>query len=310
MSTNEDKTEFFVTRRGRKVGMHELDMSGIDIESNASPAPIEAKTDKKVAKKTEKKPKKQEVKTSKPKRGWSRKKTIILVVVVLILMLPLAFVEFVVAQYKTGVTNAEYDLKVLVEKTVLPAQKKEAISADQLRNIANEVNGIVAEMCRGGLLDNAAGLYPRAKDALDDCREEQSQYAALSSSLYALEADARYLEKVDAIIKPVATPITDEYAVLDAQLASWKTVSDGIKKLSPTDRMRESHNALVTHTAAVADAWSKLGIANNDQDAAGFEAAEEALTKGYEAVRATSGAFEKVIADSQTKVTAAYDRLK
>ena len=98
MSTNEDKTEFFVTRRGRKVGMHELDMSGIDIESSESPAPIEAKTDKKVAKKTEKKPKKQEVKTSKPKRGWSRKKTIILVVVVLILMLPLAFVEFVVAQ--------------------------------------------------------------------------------------------------------------------------------------------------------------------------------------------------------------------
>ena len=305
-----DEAEFFVTRRGRKVGVHELDMSGIDIESNEPASAEITKNDKTVAKKQEKKPKKTEAKAPKPKRGWTRKKTIILVIAALILILPLVFAEFVVAQYKTGVTNANHELQVLIDKTVLPAQKKETISADQLRTIAGEVNTIAAEMCKGGLMDNAASLYPRAKTAYDDCRKAQSHYSALASSLFALEADARYLEQVDAIIKPVATPITDEYAVLDAQHTAWKNASEAIKKLTPTDRMRDAHTALVTHSAEVTDAWSKLNIANNAQDAAGFKAAEEALTKGYEAVRSTSDAYEKALTDTQAKVTASYVVLK
>ena len=32
----DDKPAFFVSRRGRKVGMHEVDLGGIDIDSEAS----------------------------------------------------------------------------------------------------------------------------------------------------------------------------------------------------------------------------------------------------------------------------------
>lgn len=303
---NDEKPNFFVSRRGRQIGVHEVDLGGIDIDSEKSqPKSAEPKKQPDTTKPA--KP----AKAPRNRRSWSRKqKIIIAAVVAVVLLLPAAIGELVVSTYNGGVTSAKKELASLVSSTVLPAQKKTSISADQIRTIADKVNDIVGHICRGGLIDNTAQLYPRANSALKNCKTVQSQHAALVSNLYALETQARYLERVDALIKPVATPITDEYAVIGAQQSAWQNVADGISKLTPPDAMKSAHTDLVTHVTAVATAWSKLNTANNSQDAAGFEQAEKTLAIEYEAVRQTSPQFNAVLADTQAKVTANYAGLK
>lgn len=298
----DDKPSFFVSRRGKQIGVHEVDLGGIDIEKDKEQV---GKAETQVQTKPVKRPLRPRQRT-----GWNRKKSIITAIVVIILLLPVALAELVTAQYTSGIDGAKGDLASIVNSSVLPAQKKDTVTADQVRTVGDKVNDIVAHMCRGGLLDNAAQLYPRAKSALTQCKSQQSQYAALASGLYALEAQARYLEKVDGLVKPVATPITDEYAVIGAQQTAWQAVVDGMKKLSPPDAMKSAHSELSVHVSAAAGAWSKLNTANNSQDATAFQEAEKTLSTEYEAVRATSAQFTAVLADTQAKITASYNALK
>lgn len=300
-----DKPAFFVSRRGRQVGVHQVDLTGIDIESSDEPTTTTVKPTK-----AHKASRSTVVNTPRQRSGWTKRKIVILVIILSILSLPLLGAEFVTAQYRSGVTNAKHDLADLVRKTVLPAQEKSSISADQIRGIANDVNQIVGHMCRGGLLDNAASLYPRAKTALEDCKAAQSTYSSLTNSLYGLVGQARYLERVDAIIKPVATPITDEYAVIGAQQTAWQSAAEELKKVSPPDSMRSTHTELLVHVNGVTEAWSKLNTANNAQSAVDFEAAEKSLTIEYEAVRATSPAFSEVLAGTQASILKNYTALK
>lgn len=307
-NTDQEKPTFFVSRRGRRVGMHEVDLGGIDIDNDSQqpeaaekPKPVEQSKPVKATKKP---------KSPRERRGWTKKKVAILGVVFFLLLLPVALAELVAAEYGNGITRAESDMASLVSSTVLPAQKKTTVTADQIRSIADKVNDTLGNMCRGGFLDNAASLYPRAATALKSCKAAQSDYSSLAGNLYTLETQARYLERVDALVKPVATPITDEYAVIGAQQTAWQTAADGIGKLSPPDSMKSAHGELTTHIAAVAAAWSKLNTANNSQDAAGFQDAEKTLASEYEAIRQTSALFEAVLSDTQAKITASYNALK
>lgn len=303
-----DKPAFFVSRRGRKVGMHEVDLGGIDVDHDT---PAEQPVTRVTQTRAEKAPKvAKEPKAPRERRSWTKKKVVILVAIAAVIIAPIVFIELVAAEYNRGIVNAKDDLKQLVSSTVLPAQKKTTISAEQIRSIASRVNDTVGQMCRGGFLDNAAGLYPRAKSALSNCKAEQSRYASLVTNLYALEGQARYLERVDALVKPVATPITDEFAVIGAQQAAWQTAADGIGKLSPPAAMKSAHNDLSTHMAAAATAWSKLNTANNAQDAVGFQEAEKTLATEYEAIRETSLLFSSVLADAQAKINNSYSTLK
>lgn len=311
----DDKPTFFVSRRGRKVGVHEVDLAGIDIDhdSNSDHAintPVEStkpvKTTKTAAPvKTSSAPN-----TPRAKRTWTKKKSFITVIVLSLLLLPLVAVELVAAEYSRGSSQAKADLSSLVSTVVLPAQKDTTISADQIRSIANRVNDTVGRMCRGGFLDNVAGLYPRASTELRDCKTTQAHYASLANNLYALESQARYLERVDAFMKPVATPITDEFAVIGAQQKAWQSASDGISKLSPPSAMKTAHAELSSHVSAVVSGWSKLNTANNDQDATAFQDAEKALATEYQAVRETSLLFSAVLSDSQAKINSSYGKLK
>lgn len=307
MSRDErEQPTFFVSRRGRQVGVHQVDLTNLDIESNDS-----ADLTKKEIK-SDKTPDKKRTIMKQPKQpfSWSKKKTIVLVSVLAILALPVVAAELVAAQYREGSSSAKRDLDNIVKSTVLPAQKKSAIDNDQIGAMAGQINGIVAKMCRGGLLDNAAGLYPRAADALADCKADQALYAALTNELYNLEKIARYLEAMDVTMKPVATPITDEYAVIGSQQTQWLTADESLKKLSVPDAMRSAHASLSSHVSAVATAWSALNTANNEQDAAGFTEAEKKLASEYEAIRAVSGEFTEVLGKSQSELLARYNALR
>lgn len=302
----QDEPEFFVSRRGRQVGIHEVDLKGIDIDSDSdSPKP----DPKKNASKSVSSAKKSVAKPAQ-RTGSRKRKLIVISIVLLVLALPLIAAELLVAEYHSGITGAKNDLSKLISSEVLPAQKKTAISADQMRTIADKVNDISSHMCRGGFLDNSAELYPRANSAFDECKAAQRNYTALTATLYELEAQARYLEKLNTQIKPVTTPITDEYAVIGAQQEAWQAAAEGVKKLSPPEGMKNAHSELSMHVTAVADAWSKLNTANNSQDAAAFTEVEKQLSTEYEAVRSTSVQLTGVLNDTQAKLTAAYAALE
>lgn len=299
-----DKPAFFVSRRGRQVGVHQVDLSGIDIESASESSAATGTT----AKSSSSSRSRETIVT--PRRpGRTKPKVPFFVILILIAVVPIIAAELVSAQYRSGISNAKNDLTNIVNTTVLPAQKKPTLSSSQVRAVANEVNDIVAHMCRGGLVDNAATLYPRASSALHECKSAQSLYASLATSLYSLESQSRYLEQVDGIIKPVATPITDEYAVIGAQQTAWQSAVEALKKVSAPASMKSAHADLLAHVSGVADAWSKLNIANNDQNTVDFEAAEKALTIEYEAVRATSPALTEVLAGTQSDILKNYSAL-
>jgi hypothetical protein len=304
----DEQPTFFVSRRGRQVGVHQVDLTNMDIESDES-TPAQQK-DVKHPKASKVKEKRGKIKTARQPFKWSKKKIIVLAVVLIVLSLPVVAAELVVAQYRKGSESARQDMSSVVNKTVLPAQKQSALNGEQIRSMATQVNDIVAGMCRGGLLDNAAGLYPRAAAALSDCKSNQALYAALVSELYSVEKLARYLEAMDGAMKPVATPITDEFAVIGAQQSLWLAADEDLKKLSIPDEMRSAHASLSTHVTAVSAAWSALNTANNEQDAAGFTEAEKKLASEYEAIRTVSGEFSEVLNKAQSELLASYSKLK
>lgn len=315
MSKNDtdDKPAFFVSRRGRKIGVHEVDLGGIDVDHELSSGDKETQSTTKVTKQhgREKIPKKTSSPSDLPvKRRWSRKKIVVLTGLLLVLLLPLALAEFITAEYYRGVTQSKNDFQELVQETVLPAQKKSTLTADQVRDMAGNVNEIAARMCRGSFFDNAADLYPRARAALQECKSLKTRYTSLTTSLYTLENQARYLERIAVLLKPATTPITDEYAVIGAQQSSWISIADEVRKISPPTSMISAHTSLVAHTKAAADAWSKLSTANNQQDSLGFQEAEKALAIEYEAIRGTALVYNDILSDSQAKINSTYAALR
>lgn len=305
MSEPEEEKTFFVSRRGHQVGLNQVDLGGIDIDSDqdTTQPPKQSKRSKQINDK--------EVKTvNQAKKPSSRKKIIITLLVIFLLALPLLAGEIVAAQYRNGVTSAKDQLRTLTTETVLPLQKESSVTADQMQSVARDVDKIVGSMCRGGLLDNMASLYPRAKEGLKSCKSAQESYASLTSGLYDLEAQTRYLEKIGVLMKSVATPITDEYAVIGAQQTAWLAAAEGLEKVSPPAAMNAAHEELQKHVVAVADHWSKLNTANNSKDAAGFTQAEKDLATEYEAVRTAGAKFTTTLTSTQQLITTRYNFLK
>ncbi len=308
MNDENEKPTFFVSRRGRQVGVHEVDMNGIDIDTPLKTTqPLEKEPKPRFTSSTPK----LAAKAARDRKPLSKRtKLVMLLVVLAIIIIPISVAELVTAQYSGGTSGAKDDMNKLINSTVLPAQKKSALTADDIRNVSSKVNGIASQMCRGGLLDNIAKLYPRAKSAHDECKQTQNKYVSLTTSLYVLETQARYLERVGTIIKPVATPITDDFAVIGAQQTMWVKAADDFKKLNPPSEFNTVHSELLLHVSAVADNWSKLSTANGSQDKTGFEEAEKALNTEYEAIRSTSSQYISILSSTQTKVLTAYNATK
>lgn len=314
MKPDSEKAKFFVSRRGRQFGVHEIDLSGIDVESEDQQLAPTEKTNERVKKSPQKTKKRAEeasqksLATTKKPRS-TKKRRVLLTVIVLLLILPVVGAELVGAQYQNADSMAKQELNRYANSEVLTAQKQPSVSAATIRGFANKVNEIASKMCRGGLLDNAATLYPRAKTAHDKCKESQRNYSALASGLYRLESEASYLEKVGTLMKPVSTPITDDFAVIDAQFGQWQTASDAAAKLTPPDSMKALHTELASQTKQLAGTWSKLNQANNEQDAASFTESEKAMGPQYEAVRDLGSRYAGHLKEAQTAVSAAYSAL-
>lgn len=290
----------FVNRRG-----HDADVSAADLASLSIDAQPEETSEPVVVKGSKKSPKS----ASKPPKTrrharWSRKKTCIVVaIVVLLIAIPVLAGEILRAQYLASTAAAKDSLKTIVSKDVLPLQKKADITAKQTSAVTDKLENVRDSMCPGGLLDNMASVYPRAKSAHGECIDQRGRIASLVTQLRDMEKMLSYIESLNTALAVVNTPTTDAYAVIATQQSNWQSVSEALGKLNPPTTLKSGHDQLATAVKSISDGWSKLNIASNAQNTADFQAAEKQLNDGYVAVRASKAVFAEVITDKQATIS-------
>jgi hypothetical protein len=296
MSEGEGK-KAFVNRHGHRADMNRIDLSNISVERDGE-VPTRVQTEPKRA---------QPIRAKRSfKLRWSKRtKLIIAGAVVLLLMLPVIVGEVIAASYRSDASAVSGKLNKLISDKVLPSQQKTTINSSTIGEMSAGVDAIRSSTCAGGLLDNMATLYPRAKSAYDDCIKTSGQLSDLSTSLKKLEAEERYLESVLSATKTVTTPLTEPFAVIDAQQTNWVAARDAVKKLNPPNEWQQQHAALNKWVAAVADGWTALNAASGAQDKAKFEAAEKALNAGYEGIRNIVDELSTGLHATQNSITTA-----
>lgn len=296
----------FVNRRGHDTDISASDLADLSIDAQPEEKiePVGVKGSKKLHRAASKSPK------TRRQTKWSHKKTLILVaIVVLLIAIPVLAGEILRAQYLASASAAKDSLKATISQDVLPLQKKADITAKQVSAVTDKLEGVRDGMCPGGLLDNMASLYPRAKSAHSECIGQRGRIASLVTQLRDMEKMLSYIENMNDALATVNTPTTDAYAVIATQQTNWQSVSEALGKLNPPSDLKSGHDQLVAAVKSISDGWSKLNVANNAQNAADFQAAEKQLNEGYVAVRASKAVFAAAIADQQASVSALASHL-
>lgn len=286
----------FVNRHGHQTNLESVDLAGVSIDAQPEAATEHA----------EQKPKPQKSPKIRRKRHlrWSRKRTLILIAILaIIVIIPIILGEILRGQYLVSASDAKNALHSIIEKDVLPLQKKADLTAKELSSVTDTLEKIRDDMCPGSAYDNLAMLYPRSKSAHQACIDQRGKIASLVTQLRDMENVLRYIEALRAALAPVSGTGKDAFAVIATQQTNWQTVSHTVQKLSPPTVLAAAHQQLVTHIKTIVEGWSKLNIANNNQDASAFKAAEKQLTKGYEAVRATESQFIESVHGKQATIS-------
>lgn len=289
---SDDSGKTFVNRHGHKMG------GSLETTPTAEPfRPLTPEVSKSV-----------KVKKARVKRRSKKPLVVIAIIAVMLLLIPVVGGELVRARYLTTRDNARKQLVEYATKTIAPQQKKQMKLA-QLSEASRRVDGIRDDACDGGFNDNLASLYPRAKEAYEQCIAFKHEIDVMSSGLHDLESQVRYLESLAPVLTPIAKGDNDSFAIISAQHENWKAFDEALGKLSPAASQREAHEQLKTQSKAIVAAWSALNTANNDEDAAGFTAAEKKLSDGYEAFRASSASLSTIMSKTERAVAESYKGL-
>jgi len=293
----------FVNRHGHRADMNRIDLSDISVDSDGavpthdSPEPLV------------------HPKPVRRRRAFSfhlskRRLLIIGGIILVLLLLPIIAGEIVAASYRSDAGAVSGKLNKLVSDKALPSQQKTTIKLGVIGEMATSVDDIRSSTCGGGLLDNVAMLYPRAKSAHTDCVEKNGRLSDLSSALKKLEAENRYVDSALTATKTVTAPLSEPYAVIDAQQTNWVAARDALKKLSPPTEWQEQHTTLMRWVSAVAEGWTALNGASGLQDKAKFESAEKDLNAAYEGIRSTVNELMTTLHQTQNTVTATRKALQ
>ena len=310
MTDNEKRPLGFVNRRGHNsdVSSAELDSLSIDAQPEIAPVSTESTSTKKP--KSNQNPSSPKKPKTRRHAKWTRRKTFILIGVILVLVaIPVIVVEILRIQYLPSASAAEESLKSIVKNDVLPLQKKTDITAKQVSGVTDKLEDVRDSMCPGGLLDNMASLYPRSHEAHEECIAERGKIASLVTQMRDMVSMLAYIESINAALAPVSAQSSDAFAVIATQQSSWQQVNEKLQKLSAPTLLKTANDQLVAAVKSITDGWSKLNVANNAQNAADFQAAEKQLSDGYVAVRASKDAFAIAIAAKQATISSLSQNL-
>lgn len=285
----------FVNRRGRRLSV-DTDMTEeiAKFESNKS---TQKHAPMKIPKKT---------RQSLPR--WQ--KTTLIVLLIALVIAPLVLGEVVRVSYDSSAGSSKSKLNSLIELKVMSAQKADNLTAKQMLDIAADLKQLRDSTCAGGLMDNIATLYPRAKSAHDRCLAVRAGLASLTQPVQDLGEQLNYLEKIKPLIAVVGSEQSDQYAVIAAQQENWKNTADRLGQLSPPTSYRQTHDAFVEQVLNISELWTKLGQAYDARDAAAFGAGEADLAKAYEELRTYSAKFYEISAKTERLAQENYSKTR
>lgn len=292
----------FVNRRGHKADdLNKVDLTDMSIETDGeiqSSSPVET------------------TESPKPMRrrrhfSWGKRQWIITgIVVAVLIIVPVVSGEIITAGYRTGVASVHNRLATIVKDYVMPAQKQTTIKPASLGEIATKIDDLRAAICAGGLTDNLAALYPRAKSAHDDCIKKAGQLTDLSTAMKRLQSEVQYITDLQNATKAVTAPLSEPFAVIDAQQTNWQDTHDKLSKLHAPVEWQEQAVTLSRYAAAIATAWSSLNTAQDAQDKNGFEEAEKTLDRAYDGFRTTVTQMNAALQETQNSLTSARKALQ
>lgn len=292
-----EEQEVFVSRHGRRTKLDNVDLSGVNIEDEPTrkPAPPSEITSPKVRLRPE---------IHLPRPHMSRRQIAFTALgIVVAILLPLVALELIALQYRANGEALRKDVANIGTTIALPAQKSSAQDGldKTLSALASKRDGA----CRGGVLDNIAFLYPRAKDALAQCNAARADVSQLTTHLSHLKDIQAYSNSVSEILKPALAASESPYAVLPDQVATWQAATGKLKVVNAPGELKSLHDSLKQLVGNIETQWSALNSANNAQDQAAFSAAEAKLGSFYESMRELSPTLTEITLKVQSDVTMA-----
>lgn len=293
----------FVNRHGhKKEDLNKVDLSDVSIETDGEIQVLEPAE----MTKTDTKPMRR-----KRQFTWGKLQWIITgVAVAILIVVPVVSGEFIAAGYRTGAASVHDKLAAIVKDDVMPAQKQTTIKPSALGDIATKIDNLRSSICAGGLTDNIATLYPRAKSAHDDCIKKAGQLTNLSTAMKRLQSEVQFITDMQNATKAVTAPLSEPFAVTDAQQTNWQDTQAKLDKVHPPVEWQEQHRTLTRYAAAIAQGWSALNTAQNAQDKNGFEEAEKTLDRAYDGFRTTVTQMNGALQETQSSLTTARKALQ
>lgn len=237
-----------------------------------------------------------------------RQLKILLIVIAIIVLVPVLVGEYVRATYGGNISSAKSTISQLFKSVI--ADQKNPVTSEKLTAVDTQLSTVRDGLCAGGFFDNLAKLYPRSRQAYEDCATYRSSVAALEALVNTAAAQMAYLEQVQPLLEGVAKSPEEQFAVLGAQQENWQTFVDGLQQLSVPASFHSAHADLVKQASAVRDDWIALVQATNTQDDDAFRDARAKLTQNYTAFRAQATGFSTAIAETQTALSSATANLR
>lgn len=236
-------------------------------------------------------------------RRWQ--KVTFVFVLLLLMMAPFLIGEYVRADYEASVRNTTVRVREIATK----ASETKEPNSQNLHATAASINEVRDGMCRGGFFDNLASLYPRASEAFKNCTVTREKIVTIARELATLQQQKAYLEELGQIITPLIPSSNEQFANMVAEQENWKMATEHLKQLSVPTSFRAVHEKTLTIATSLSDNWIRLVQANSAEDASAFQAAEAELAKQYELFRTITGEYNAVVTETQSALTAAYQRL-
>lgn len=291
--------ESFTNRRGHELRIRDEELTGLHIDEQPAAAPVAALPVDAGANRV--RPRSVSQRKARQVPWWRRWYAIGLAVLVVALAVVLGVGEALRAHY---IADAQVDERVVAAgRASLEGQE------DRYSRPISELATLHAQLCAGGFRDNLASLYSRAQQGLEQCREARGKLGVMIERLKTMESQQAYLDKLTAILKPVASPPDAQFAVLSAQIDHWKSIGKKLDGLSIPRSFDTAHQRLVDQASGIHKGWVELQASSAAQDAERFSAARDGLGERYGGLQAVHEEFSRVVARSQSELTESYDAI-
>ncbi len=228
---------------------------------------------------------------------------------VALVLLMLLVLEIVRLGYESSVSATRSRVQEIVTQDIAPALKQPQLSSRLIGEFIQKFESSSKSLCPGGFLDNFASLYPRSKQAYDNCTAYRSSVEAFIAALSDLQFQTAYLEELGPLLGPITESVPDRFAVLSSQRDNWQALNDSLGSLSVSPSFQPTHELLRNRVRVVWGLWIELVAATNARDSASFVSARDKLSGAYGDIRASAEDFETALSATQSQIGAAYSRL-